>query len=229
LKTVAAILRAADALEFDQFKTFAVSYLRNGWPADFAKFNGGIMEHAVDAAILGWKYGVDSALKRALYEFVRADSFKPHTGASSDEDDRLNKTVKLHYSWLVHAREQLMAFWMPKAVPPKQKKCASPRGSDAQKHCAMGGAIHIPYTVLVHDSGTFFRYRHDPIMGLQALIDAPWLPGEVWPSTYPQDLPTTKSHHRLCVGCADIWRAMWRSEKEVLWHVLDTWFGLVKA
>ncbi|KAF8351850.1 hypothetical protein F5887DRAFT_1170042, partial [Amanita rubescens] len=205
LKTVAAILRAADALDSDRFKTFGIYYLENNWPANFKKFDGGVMEHVVDSAELAWKYKIDSALKRALYELVRADDFRPSTG-SQDKDHRLIETVKFHRTWLIRAREKLTAFWMKKAVPPKVHQCVSPNNTEARKQCAITrGIVHVPYSVLVHDSGTFFRYRQDPMVGLQALIDAPW------------------SRQGICSRCANSWRATWRIEKEELWHYLDTW------
>jgi hypothetical protein len=225
LKTVASILRAADALDSDRFKTFGVYYLENTWPANFTKFDGGIMENVVDSAELAWQYKINSALKRVLYELVRANDFRPST-SSQDEDHRLIEASKFHRTWLIHAREKLTAFWMKKAIPPKAGQCVSPKNTEVHKLCAITrSTVHVPYTVLVHDSGTFFRYRQDPMVGLQTLIDAPWVHGEAWPPTH-QDLP--KSHQRICARCAMSWRATWRIEKEELWHDLDIWFGLAK-
>lgn len=186
------------------------------------------MEHAADAALLAEQYNVNSALKRALYELVRAQHFKQYTDSDDEDDDhKSNEIVKFHYLWLVHAREKLMAFWIQKAVPPKGNTCASLRESKAYKQCAITrGVVHVLYKVLVHDSEIFFRYRHDPMVGLQALIDAPWILGDVWPPTYPQDLPTVKFGYRICAQCANRWRTMWCKEKEGLWNNLDAWFGL---
>jgi len=182
------------------------------------------MERAADAAMLAWQYKANSALKRALYELVRACLFR-QTGS---EEPNHNAAIPIHYSWLVQAREELMAFWMEKAIPPEENTCAGlRRESKAYKLCAISrGTVHVLYKVMVHDSGIFLQYRHDPMVGLQALIDAPWVSGDAWPSTYLQDLPVAEAGSHICVACANRWRVMWQDEKKGLWNNLDAWLGL---
>ena len=184
------------------------------------------MERATDAAVLARRYGVKPALKRALYELVRAQLFMQ----SGSDEPYLNfdGNIPIHYLWLVGAREQLVKFWMQKTFPPEESACVSlGKDSRANRLCAITrGTVHVVYKAMVHDSGTFLRYRHDPMVGLQALIDSPWVLGDAWPSTYSQDLPVAKAESHLCVACANRWRATWRNEKEALWKNLDAWFGI---
>jgi len=203
--------------------------LEDKWPGDFAKFNGGIMKHAADAAKLARQYGVNSALKRTFYELVRTDLFDQYTDSDEGNHNEV-RTLPAHYTWFVNTREELVEFWMRKAIPPKENTCVSPKESKANNHCAITRSrVHVLYRGMIHNSGIFLRYRHDPMVGLQALIDAPWVVGEGWPSTYTQDLPiVNKVDGHLCVECANRWRAMWNKEKEELWNNLDDWFGLAE-
>ena len=66
LRNVAAIFRAADALEFDKFKAYAISYLEEMWPDDIHGLRAG-EEYAADTVLLARQCNLNSVLKRALY------------------------------------------------------------------------------------------------------------------------------------------------------------------
>ena len=229
---VASILRAADALEFDQFRAFAISYLQKMWTANLSDLSH-TLDNAADAVLLARRCNVNGMLKRALYELLISEGFKQSEADRIDPgvEDGENKSVlsTSDFSLLVHAREQLTTFWMQKAIPPPQPTiCKSLRNSSAYRTCAVTRhRTHELYKELVHDSKTFERYRFDPIWGLEILRSAPWIEGEVWPSTQPREgllLPTTEIGY-LCSACAQVWRAIWRAEKIKLWHDIGTWLG----
>ena len=216
-----AVLRAAHALGFDRFKAFAISYLENKWSDNLANFARGRIEYPADAIRLARRLNINSVLKRALYELVRADGFRE----DDNETDFAPDTSELPL--LVHAREQLVIFWMRQAVlPPHAKGCyGSEDSQDVWRCAAFLGEAQTLYNTLVHDSNIFEDYRHDPITGLKALLDAPWVFGEAWPSTYPKQLPTVETNH-LCSACGKKWRVIWRRERKKLWDDLNVWFKL---
>ncbi|KAF8335233.1 hypothetical protein F5887DRAFT_892062 [Amanita rubescens] len=228
LSFVSAILRAAHALDFDQFREFAISCLEHKYPNRLNKLTTKRVEYAASTVQLARQCNVNSVLKRALYELVRAEGFKQETEPNTDdyEEAVYNQSEALtifDYSLLVHAREQLTTFWFGKIFPP-------PAINGCQNHtysaCAANwGKSPSIYKKLVLDSKIFERYRYDPICGLDAISNAPWCRGETWPSTYGQGLPIIENDH-LCHACAQKWRSSWREEKSMLWNKLDTWFEL---
>ena len=220
------MLRAADALEFDEFRAFAISYLEEMWTDDLSEL-GGPLDNAADTLLLARRCNVNSIFKRALYELVVSNGFKQ---SEKDEIDPADQSVleASDFSLLVHTREMLSMFWMQKAVPPPQPAtCRSSRDSRAHQACAVTTRMtHELYKRLVHDSKIFEWWRHDPITGLKMLCNAPWVKGEVW-SPQRQDLPLpTDGDVYLCSGCAKKWRASWQAERIKLWSDMDMWLEL---
>lgn len=217
------LLHVAHALGFDQFKTFAISYLENEWSDKLANFSREPMQYATDTIRLAQRLNINSVLKRAIYELLRADGFGQKMGFFGATDSSLNTSELLQ---LVHAREQLVICWMRQAVlPPDASVCHGPRDNQAYKRCAaFTGKAQTIYNVLVHDTNIFKQYRFDPIAGLKVLCDAPWVADEVWSSTYPKTFPTVEKDY-LCSACGRKWRGAWRSERKKLWDNLDIWFS----
>lgn len=235
LKFISSVLRAADALEFDQFRAFAISYLEKMWADDLSDLSN-TLENAADTLLLARRCNVNGILKRALYELVISEGFKQSNSTDQigpDMEDGENQSVldPSDISLLVHAREKLTMFWMQKATPPPQPAaCRSPRKSQAYRNCAVTKRrTHELYKLLVHDSKIFRRYGRDPIWGLRILRNAPWIEGEdreTWfGSTKPQDQRLDQVGY-LCSACAKKWRADWQVEKTKLWNDMDTWFKL---
>jgi hypothetical protein len=229
LRNVAAIFRAADALEFDKFRAYAISYLEDQWPEDVNELTTDRVKYAADTVLLARRCNVNSILKRALYELVRAEGFMQETtgddgGNEANSDQSVLSASDI--SLLLYTREQLTTFWMGKALPPVQPStCISPEDSQRYKNCALRHGAHAMYRTLIHDSRLFEKYRYDLICGLDAFSDAPWVRGEKWRSNYGKDLPTSNSGH-LCSACAKRWRNIWREEQDKLWDNMDTWFEL---
>ena len=232
LRNVAAIFRAADALEFDKFKAYAISYLEEMWPDDIHGLRAG-EEYAADTVLLARQCNVNSVLKRALYELVRAEGFRQETTEDDGDHEADSDQPALSasdISLLLYTREQLTVFWMGKALPPPQvSACISPQGSQDYQNCViLKGDVHAMYRTLIHDSKIFEKYRYDPMCGLDALRHAPWVCGEGWTEwcyTYGKDRPTSKSGH-LCPACAAKWRSTWQEEQRKLWDDMDSWFEL---
>jgi hypothetical protein len=228
LRTVAAIFRAADALEFHKFRDCAIFYLEDTWPADINELTTLRMKYAADTVLLARQRNVNSVLKRALYELVRAEGFRQETTGDGSDDEADSALSASDISLLLFTREQLTKFWMGKALPPPQMSaCISPQGSQTNQNCVIvKGSPHTMYRTLIHDSKVFEKYRYDPMCGLDALQAAPWVRGEKWADwSNEKDLPASNKGH-LCPLCAAKWRSVWREEQRKLWDDMDTWFEL---
>ncbi len=183
----------------------------------------------MDTVLLARRRNVNSVLKRALYELVRAEGFRQETTGDDGDDEADSDQSALSTSdilLLLYTREQLTTFWMDKILPPAQlSKCIEgTHGSHSYQNCAIRYGTHEMYRSLIHDSKVFEKYRNDPMCGLDALCDAPWVRGERWPSNYGK-LPGSSGGY-LCSACAMKWRSIWREEQGKLWDDMDTWFEL---
>ncbi len=226
------MLRAADALGFDKFKDYAIRHFCDKWPDHVQSVTTQRLKYAADMVLLARRCGINYVLKRTLYELVRAEGFRQETDSSAEDDDEINSgrtaLSASDYSLLLHVREQLTDFWMGRAIPLPQASvaCISPKESDDYKDCAVTTyRIRSMYMKLVHESKIFEKYRYDPIGGLDAIRDAPWVNGEKWPSKYGRNLLTTNG--RLCSACGTKWRNIWDRDQKKLWNDLDTWFELI--
>jgi hypothetical protein len=175
------------------------------------------INYAADTVLLARQWNINSILKRALYELVISEGFKESETDQIDPDvdgggNQPVLTVS-DFSLLLHTREQLTTFWMRKAIrPPQPTVCKSAQHSPAYQACAVTRVTaHRLYKLLLHDSNMFERYRYNPIQGLDIICNAPWVQGEVWPtSIQPREgllLPIDKVGY-LCSPCAKQWRAM---------------------
>ena len=196
MKFVSATLRAAHALDFDQFRAFAVYHK---YPNSLNKLTTKRVGYAASTVQLARQCNVKSVLKRALYELVRTEGFKqetaPNTGDYEEADSNQSEALTIFdYSLLVHGREQLTTFWFGKIFPP-------PAIVGCQNNNFSTCAFKSPsiYKKLILDSKIFERYRYDPICGLDAISNAPWCRGETWPSTYGLGLPIIENDSDLSV------------------------------
>jgi hypothetical protein len=227
-RIVMSIFRAADALDFDKFRAFAISYLEHTWP-NRLEGTSYDTDYAADTLLLARRYNINSIRKRALYELVKSEGFEQ--GIDEDMEDGENQSAVLSasdVSLLLRTREKLTAFWMRKAIPPPQPTCKSPINTPACRTCAVTKhRAHELYKEIAHDSKVFEDYMYDPIEGVKILCSAPWIEGEVWPGSTPEGLVrTTAQAGYLCFACAKAWRAIWQAERTKLWNDMDDWFEL---
>ncbi|KAF8632833.1 hypothetical protein AX15_001663 [Amanita polypyramis BW_CC] len=151
-------------------------------------------------------------LKPALYDLVRTRGFHQISSPDSDCDEETDFILDKHdYSLLLRARENLIALWVQKAVPPPHASyCSSQSG-----HCAVSfGEVQTLYGRLVHDSKLFEKYQYDPLSGLIALLGAPWEDGQEWETGSPiTDFAL----------CSVYWKSVWREERKNLWIPGSSW------
>lgn len=151
-------------------------------------------------------------LKRDLYELVRTQDF-----GQSDDIDQTHQLPFEDYKLLVSAREKLSSHWIETAASPSTLfQCPMPaqmigvpyQYRQAALPCT--SATLLPYFKLVNSAGMVDEYKHDPICGYDALINAPW------------------KDEGYCEGCVTMRKEAWTRGKEKLWGLLDIWFGLVR-
>ncbi|TFY82251.1 hypothetical protein EWM64_g1753 [Hericium alpestre] len=73
--TLAAILRAASALQFKTLQTWATRTLEQMWPSDISDLTEEPVPNAAATVILAKQCGVPKVLKRAYYELLRTSAF----------------------------------------------------------------------------------------------------------------------------------------------------------
>jgi hypothetical protein len=219
----ASILRAATTLQFDNFRNWAVQYLEDMWSNDLADLSPRRLENAVEVVILGRKYDVPGALKRAFYELLRTSGLGYNGGGS------INKTGDDHHLLmhpddtrrLICAREKLSEAWLdtlgsacdnfPCPNAPKDG------GASGQATPGVVNAIICPshaqketgWHKLVYVSGLVHEYMYDVLCGLKVLVDRDW-----------------KTEDGYCDDCSKMRRDAWEKQRVKLWKNLDLWLDL---
>ncbi|KAG2144509.1 hypothetical protein DEU56DRAFT_713740, partial [Suillus clintonianus] len=159
---LAAILRASTALGFDAHRAYAVKLLENGWSSSLADLTKDTKPHAVGVAVLGRSCGIESVLKRAFYEMVRAAGYGLGNGELDGGD--VEEISRADERRLGRMRESLTSTWLQVAMR-----------LDRSLECP-----NQPKGRRVHDSGLYNEYLYDPLCGLEALIKIKWDKDEGW-------------------------------------------------
>lgn len=228
-RTVSSILRASSALAFPKFRHWAIMYLENMWSDDLDDLRAtSRLPDATEAVILGRNYDVPSILKRAFYELLRSGGFalkdeldpetKHHTDSKNWKDDKSDILIsRADLRRLIVVREKLTSAWiLATASAPKFPECSlsekhgsKEKGSSSPDGCSSASAKRSGWTRVVHESGMFEKYLYDPICGLDALCDIPWM----------------KQEH-YCKECFSARRNAWDKQREALWSDLGSWLAL---
>ncbi|KAF7337225.1 hypothetical protein MSAN_02274900 [Mycena sanguinolenta] len=194
---VASILRVATLLDFADFRDWAVVLMEEKWSPVLAKLSTETIPHATETILLARSFDVRTILKRALYELIRLPGY--------GQADRDGGVSNQDYRALVKAREHLTTAWWQTMMPysPDFILCRA-----AQTRCTTMDPLQSAqaYKKLVQEPGVVDDYLHDPLCGLQVLIEADWA-GEGY-----------------CGACVKRRREMWANKREKLWENLDIWF-----
>ncbi|KAJ3884788.1 hypothetical protein GG344DRAFT_14665, partial [Lentinula edodes] len=114
LQTVVSIFRAAHKLKFTRFEDWTKSLLEKMWPAQLDPLDTIV---ATAVVLLARDCGLQSVLKRALYELVRTDGFGQTLGSSTSVSGPFDQLSAEDHRLLVKARERLISLWMSVAAP----------------------------------------------------------------------------------------------------------------
>ncbi|KAL6302317.1 hypothetical protein BKA93DRAFT_737171 [Sparassis latifolia] len=233
---LAAILRAAYALEFGTILEFATHRLQALWPSDLAQLTPDSIPHAAEAIVLARQCNLPQVCKRAFYELLRSPSFEQEADGDNDEDDDNDMYVdeqeeagrRLQHADLVRlisTREKLRSEWLrvvctppvPSVVPcPLEQIPSDMRDPEREPELVRCRATREKNSELwmravlngptLVESGTY-----DPLCALQTLCDMDW------------------ADMGYCHGCVGARRELWGEKREKLWKDLDAWLGLPMA
>jgi hypothetical protein len=220
---VASLLRASTALEVDVFRSWAVEYLEEVWSDKLVNFDSHSLENTAKVIALARECGVPGVLKRAFYELVRKPGFDDSEEIGSGDEvcgegddggdsegtsdhkgeDNLLSLTDLRLLFTV--REKLTQIWLSVTLtPPRSPTCrSSANPCDGSKKSRT-----TVWTNVVHRSKICETYLFDPIVGLDALSNAPW------------------AEAGFCNVCIKGKQEVWKQEMRRLWAKLDEWLEL---
>lgn len=217
LNQVYAILRAARALSFPAFESWAKTIVQDAWSDDLKRLGEPLPQGAdpVEAMTVGRRCGMPTVLKRAIYELLKDELFyqdadDAHEADGDEGGGGSNAVLSTKVILLLtSARAKLQSSWVretaqfPDALlqPPN---CGGPCTSmDAN-------AAHTAHRELVIRSGVQERYMNDVIGGFGELAEGKW------------------AQKGFCPTCVGTLRAGWRASTDRVWGECDELFGLVR-
>ena len=133
------------------------------------------MLDAIRALNLALEYDIPEMIKRLRYEVARVGSeqwVEIARRLTSDHSPDLYLPIE-ELVLLSIAREALMAQWVAVATTPPVNFGTS-RGDDGVVCCEQTPDRLVEWNKLVHESGVFQEWLHDPIYGLDVLSELPW-------------------------------------------------------
>ncbi|KAH9908818.1 uncharacterized protein B0H18DRAFT_1111519, partial [Fomitopsis serialis] len=226
--TIAALMRAAHALESPNYLDFATDELMEIWPSELGELDVSPTEEqqnfAKETLLLSRQCDVPAVRKRAYYELLRTPGFGQIFFAEEDDfvgdDDLTSDTPStLRYAdllRLIGARERLESAWLklacgpptPSSIPCELAKIPADNLNAEQKPAlesclaARGKSVEW-WAQHVVQASLFEDGLLDPLTGLQDLIDVDW------------------ADVGFCGSCVGARRDMWAEEREKLWNKLD--------
>lgn len=199
--TVTSILRAANALSFDKYKTWAQRYLTDMWSTSLSQLSVTRIPHAIESLALARECDVPAILKRVFYELVRSPNFGQQPGRPRLSCADLDV--------LSTARKELTACWLDTIATPF---ASIDRPAACAPECTMRDTARaeVACTKLIHDSKVCRAFVWDPVCGLQALAELGWAGVGFFPE------------------CVELLRTSmaWRTKREEVWEKLDGMFCL---
>lgn len=222
--TLVSLIRATTILGFEADRLWAVKLLTDDWPSDLEGLHAGsgLRSNAAQVAALSRAYGINGILKPAFYEMARTSGFGLGDVDEFSNSDQISRADERR---LMRMREQLSGIWTQAAAREDPSLACPNRVNDhssdildkkpvlsspalGPKRCLPMAARCEAWVRLVHDSGIYDRYRHDPLCGLSALMLISWK-DEGW-----------------CKGCHHKRRRLWSTMREKTWEQIDEWMGI---
>ncbi|KAJ3892306.1 hypothetical protein GG344DRAFT_64705 [Lentinula edodes] len=254
LQTLVSIFRAAHKLKFTRFEDWIKSLLEKMWPAQLDPLDAISIpaeptpnrnktrlstrlspSEATAVVLLARECGLQSVLKRALYELVRTDGFGQTLGSSSSTSvsGPCNQLSAEDHRLLVKARERLISLWMSVAAP-SFPPCplADIRVNDTRPACTACDPVQDTsvYSNVLHGipsvsqpdteipKSLFMTYTNDPLCGLEKLVKLPW------EASNTLDGPEGKGLD-YCHSCAKVRRVFWETRRKEWWDVFGQVVG----
>ncbi|KAJ3929065.1 MAG: hypothetical protein NXY57DRAFT_453277 [Lentinula lateritia] len=256
LQTLVSIFRAAHKLKFTRFEDWIKSLLEKMWPAQLDPLDAISIpaeptpnrnkprlstrlspSEATAVVLLARECGLQSVLKRALYELVRADGFGQTLGSSISVPGPCDQLSAEDHRLLVKARERLISLWMSVAAPsfppcplantrtlvndtrPACTACDPVQDTSVYSNVLHGiPSVSQPNTETLDLKSLFMTYTNDPLCGLEKLVKLPWEA----PNTL--DGPEGKGLD-YCHSCAKVRRVFWETRRKEWWDVFGQIVG----
>ncbi|KAL1698941.1 hypothetical protein EV121DRAFT_296673 [Schizophyllum commune] len=191
---VIAIFRAASILRFTKFEAYAKKHITKYFPDELKAVKDIVKSYAAEVVALAREWFLPTVLRRAFYELAR----DPDTETSAVEDESyIDILSPFDLRLLVRIQKNLTDAWVDAtSLDRKKYECK-------EKDCT---SDH-PYVHwrAIHSSGLCRHYMHDPIKGMQALMDWSW----------------TKAGY--CAACATRRRTELKEKRAKLWADLGEW------
>ncbi|KAG1888184.1 hypothetical protein F4604DRAFT_1715938 [Suillus subluteus] len=213
--TLVSLIRATTILGFEADRVWAVELLTDDWPSDLESLHAGseLRSNAAQVAALSRACGINGILKPAFYEMARTSGFGLDDVDEFSNSEQISRADERR---LMRMREQLSGIWMQAAAREDPSLACPNRVNDHSSDIldkkpelsspALGPKrLCEAWVRLVHDSGIYDRYRHDPLCGLSALMLISWK-DEGW-----------------CKGCHHKRRRVWSTIREKTWEQIDGW------
>ncbi|KAJ3911773.1 hypothetical protein F5877DRAFT_54917 [Lentinula edodes] len=188
---------------------------------------------ATAIVLLARKCGLQSVLKRALYELVRTDGFGQTLDSSISVSGPCDQLSAEDHRLLVKARERLISLWMSVATP-SFPPCplANIPVNDTRPECTACDPVQDTsvYSNVLHGipsvsqpsteirKSLFMTYTNDPLCGLEKLVKLPWEAPNTLDGTEGKGL-------NYCHSCAKIRRVFWETRREEWWDVFGQVVG----
>ncbi|KAJ3858134.1 MAG: hypothetical protein NXY57DRAFT_906900 [Lentinula lateritia] len=160
---------------------------------------------ATAIVLLARDCGLQSVLKRALYELVRTDGFGQTLDSSISVSGPCDQLSAEDYRLLVKARERLISLWMSVAAP------SFPPFQDTSVYRNVLHSIPSvsqPSTAIRRS--LFMTYTNDPLCGLEKLVKLPWEAPSTLDGLEGKGL-------NYCHSCAKVRRVFWETRRKEWW------------
>ncbi|KAG0703085.1 hypothetical protein DFH29DRAFT_918810 [Suillus ampliporus] len=207
---LAPILRAATALRFETYRAWAARTLKQMWSSSLADLTSKRKESAVEVIVLARSCGVNSGVKRALYELARTRRIGLHDNDVFGQSG-LEQIGRADERCVELMRELLVTTWSEVAVRIDTSVCKNDKkkGSyDASsKRCPLKTTQQATWDIHIHNSGLYTKFLFDPVCGIQALINIPW------------------EEEHWCSDCIQSRRATCTKTRRDLWNKMDKWIA----
>lgn len=221
-------------LKFPAFQKWTTTYIEKIWSPKLEDLSSNVIPYALETVVLARQYGLDTVLKRALYELVRAPGFHPVSPVADENEHNPGATLSLlDFQLLLEAREHLTNAWFYVA------KFTSHRGDSRQKvKCpldatlnAKDGALYYPCIYMTHNIShakhvharivdlqvfppMLQKWMYDPVLGICEIMNTlenVWDKGE---------------KDECCEDCRDWFQQRYLDLQKQLWNDLDRWLKL---
>ncbi|KAG1723466.1 uncharacterized protein EDB91DRAFT_1255617 [Suillus paluster] len=207
------LIRAASWLGFDSDFEWLVKELEAFWPSNLKELSANPVPRrdASEVVALARMCNIDGLLKPAFYDMARTPGFGLNELKEPEQishADMLRLVVVREDPHLVCQNLRGALSGNAKGTSglsentDKKPPLGSTSPASVASKCLLETVRREAWIRLVYDSDIFTLYQHDPLCGLEALINLQWT-------------------NEWCRDCKDAMRADWRTVQKSIWEKID--------